>query len=127
MLPNLSAISDNFIRSQPMHILLALNGPTGPHEQPAGQTLTASGQAKHTDPESKMAANMERMRLNPVKYPEAEDDRMEVLHPVRVAGGVSGVSQKVWSFARATHGLELTEPIACYDMETVGMGGHVTG
>jgi len=123
MLPNPTAVSDQFIRTQPMHILLALNGPPASQGPSADNAQPDNSHKKNSDLESRMAANMEKLRTNPVKYAEADDDRMELLHPVRVAGGIGGGSQKVWSFVRETHGLESVVPIVCYDMETVAADG----
>jgi len=127
LLPHLSNMSDHFIRSTKLKQLMELNEAASSAAKAKSSGKEATGSQKHQDPEAKMAANVERLRDNPVEFPAQQDNRMDKLHDIRVAGGIGGGSQEVWKFARSKHGLDGVEAIACYDLETVGMGGHVTG
>lgn len=79
-----------------------------------------------TDPDDRMMQNLEDMRINPVAVAAGCDDRLEHLHIARFLGGPVCSSQQLWLMARDRLGATGVEPLAAYDMDSIGLGGVVT-
>jgi len=117
-------MSDDFLWVMDISVLMQLNGPS---QQAAPAVSATEKQApKSIDPETKMALNLERLKDNPTTYESEQDNRIDTFHRIRWAGGPACGSQGVWAHTRSSNPLDGVEPIAAYDMETIGLGGHVT-
>lgn len=133
-LPNLSHLSDNYIRSTDPSLLLALNATAAGHNAVAHSAAAAAAAAAHyagvarpsQDPAVKMAKNLETLRDNPTKVLEGLDNRVDVLHPARFLPGVVCSSKKLWLAAREVIGMDGLLPLATCDMVAAGLGNCVT-
>jgi hypothetical protein len=136
LLPNLQAMSDQFMASADTAMLIQLNAAAAPIQQHqpfdyATAAAHAAAAAQHvpgqapTDPSVRMAKNLENMKGNPIVILEGRDDRITTLHPARFLGGTVCGTKKLWRTARDHIPLEGIEPLATYDF-SIGLGGCIT-
>jgi hypothetical protein len=78
------------------------------------------------DPGTKMAKNLEQLRLSPVTVPAGLDDRISQLHCARFLAGAVASGINVWLYARKIIGLDGLLPLANYDLACIGLAGSVT-
>jgi hypothetical protein len=139
ILPNLKDMSDHFLSSTPMATLLQINEQARPAPQAAdmqaAMLAAAAAAAQYNfaqfapaaqDPGTKMAKNLEKLRLTPVTVPEGLDDRISQLHCARFLAGAVASGINVWLYARKIIGLEGLLPLANYDLACIGLAGSVT-
>jgi len=143
LLPNLSGMSDAFLRSSSTATLLQLNAahsggagaaPAFDFSMAAAQVAAAAVAAAQqnqpgtnaNDPSVKMFKNLEQIRNNPKKVDAGTDDRVSTLHPARFLGGMVCSTKKIWKMARENIPLEGIDPLATYDFSSVGLGGCIT-
>ncbi len=95
--PNLKNLSDSFISSTPMQVLLQMNqqAQQAPEQSDMQASMLAAAAAAvqysqmagfnptAQDPGVKMAKNLEKLKSNPVTIPEGQDDRVSILHCAR--------------------------------------------
>jgi hypothetical protein len=138
--PNLKNLSDSFISSTPMQVLMQMNQQAQQAPQAADMQaamLAAAAAAVQysqmagfnptaQDPGVKMAKNLEKLRSNPVTVPEGLDDRINILHCGRFLGGAVTSGTGLWLMARKVIGLEGLTPLANYDLACMGLSGSVT-
>jgi hypothetical protein len=138
--PNLKNLSDSFISTTPMQVLLQMNQQAQQAPQQADMQaamLAAAAAAVQysqmagfnptaQDPGVKMAKNLEKLRTNPVTIPEGLDDRISILHCARFLGGAVTSGPALWLMARKVIGLEGLTPLANYDLACIGLSGSVT-
>jgi uncharacterized membrane protein YgcG len=143
LLPNLSGMSDAFLRSSSTATLLQLNAaqaggggasPAFDFSIAAAQVAAAAVAAAQqnpsggtaNDPSVKMFKNLENIRNNPTKIDAGTDDRVSTLHSARFLGGMVCTTKKIWKTAREHIPLEGIDPLATYDFSSVGLGGCIT-
>ena len=91
--------------------------------------LTDLGKSKVSDSKvlsNKMAATVEMLQNFPVQVEGGEDNCFGEVHKSRFLRGFVGDSQSLWDQARAHLGNEGLEPIANYEMVSLGVGDLLT-
>ncbi len=139
LFPNLKGLSDAFLASTPMTVLLQMNqqsqqAPQATDMQAAMIAAAAAAQYSQLagfnptvqDPGVKMAKNLEKLKASPVTIPEGLDDRISILHIARFLGGAVTSGPALWLMARKVIGLEGLTPLANYDLACIGLSGSVT-
>jgi hypothetical protein len=138
--PNLRGLSDSFLASTPMSVLLQMNQQSQQAPQAsdmqAAMIAAAAAAAQYSqlagfnptvqDPGVKMAKNLEKLRTSPVTIPEGQDNRISILHSARFLGGAVTSGTGLWLEARKVIGLEGLTPLANYDLACIGLSGSVT-
>jgi hypothetical protein len=138
--PNLKNLSDAFISSTPMQVLLQMNqqAQQAPQQSDMQAAMLAAAAAAvqysqmagfnptTQDPGVKMAKNLDKLKSNPVTIPEGQDDRINILHCARFLGGAVTSGTALWLMARKVIGLEGLTPLANYDLACIGLAGSVT-
>ena len=90
-------------------------------------SITAQADAKKkSEPEDRVSQNLEELKRKPVVVQAGTDDRNSQLHSSRFLGGHVCSNRILWQKAREVLGEKGVEPLANFDLGSVGLGGHVT-
>ena len=73
----------------------------------------------------KLQKNLEKIKKNPVKIEAGEDNRSNKLHSSRFIGGHICQNSDIWLQARESVGISGLDPISRYDVDGVGLSGHI--
>jgi hypothetical protein len=73
-----------------------------------------------------LSANFEKLQNFPAKVEGGEDDCLGLAHPARFLRGYVGDTQELWKQARQEWGPEGIEPVANYEVGTLGIGDQLT-
>ena len=115
-LPALADMSDEFMLYTPLDYLLRLN------EQ--GQMRERFEKSKSAD--DKLASNQDNMDFTWTLVESASDNRSSIISAARFLPGATKSGQEMWLLAREAIGKDGHIPVACYDMASCGLTGHVT-
>ncbi len=91
--------------------------------------LTAMGRQKVSSSRllsNVLSANFEQLQNFPTKVEEGVDNCLGKAHPSRFLRGYVGDSQELWQQAREVWGANGIEPIANYEVGSLGMGELLT-
>jgi hypothetical protein len=114
--PRLREFSDNFLKSRTMEELLKIES----------TSIKVKEAERRGDAEERLSLNKQNLETNAVWIERAKDDRWSTLHPARFLAGAACSTKKMWLSARATTDVSGHNPVANYDLTSVGMGGFVT-
>jgi len=114
--PRLREFSDNFLKSRTMEELLKIES----------TSIKVKDAERRGDAEERLSLNKQNLETNAVWIERAKDDRWSTLHPARFLAGAACSTKKMWLSARATTDVNGHNPVANYDLTSVGMGGFVT-
>jgi hypothetical protein len=73
-----------------------------------------------------LSANFEKLQNFPANVERGEDDCLGLVHPARFLRGYVGDTQELWRQAREEWGPEGIEPVANYEVGTLGIGDLLT-
>ena len=114
--PNLSDFPDHIIKDMDFQTIHQLN-----------VSIAAQADAKRkSEPEDRVSQNLEELKKKPTAIPAGIDDRNSQLHSSRFLGGPVCSNKLLWQRAREILGEKGVEPLANFDLGSVGLGGHVT-
>ena len=119
LVPQLAHLSDEYILSQPIDALYRLSR----EEKQAATQAENSKAAKGL--EIRMHANAKKANDNPI-FVEGWDNRFSMLHPARFLPGAGVPVTALWLEARKIWGIEGTDPIGNFDVETISCSGCVS-
>ncbi len=114
--PRLKEFSDSFLRGRSMDELLKIES----------TSLKLKDAERRGDAEDKLAVNKQNLENNAIFVEGGKDDRWNLLHKGRFLAGAACSSKKFWLAARAAVDINGHDPVASYDLSSVGMGGFVT-
>lgn len=112
----LSDFSDEFLRGRSIDEILRIES----------TSIRIRDAERSRETEDRLASNKANLLTKFYDVPAGKDNRCTVLHPARFLPGVACTAQQQYIAARQVIGLNSPPPLACYDMASVGMGGHVT-
>ena len=113
---NLNDFPDHIIRDMDFQTIHQLN-----------VSIAAQADAKKkSEPEDRVSQNLEELKRKPVVVQAGTDDRNSQLHSSRFLGGPVCSNRILWQKAREVLGEKGVEPLANFDLGSVGLGGHVT-
>jgi len=112
----LQDFSDSFIRGTPVGDLMKIET----------TALKMKEMEKAKDALDRLAANKTALSSTFTVVTEGRDNRWNVLHPARFLGGAGCSATKLWLAAREVLGLQSLAPLGNYDLEAVGLAGHVS-
>jgi hypothetical protein len=114
--PHLHEAPDDFLRSQSYGELAKANA-----------ALAKSAKAAtHKALDKKLATNFRELRTKRIRIDAGEDDCTTLLHPARFLPGIAGPVNTLWSQAQQVLPDEGYRPLACYDLDTFGLGSQVS-
>ena len=73
----------------------------------------------------KLQKNHEKAKSKPTQIKAGEDNRSDVLHEARFLGGHTCKNTEIWLQARKSIGITGLDPIAHYDIDSVGMNDRI--
>ena len=73
----------------------------------------------------KLQKNHEKCKSKPVQVKSGEDNRADILHEARFLGGHTCKNAEIWIQARKKIGITGLDPIAHYDIDSVGMNDRI--
>jgi hypothetical protein len=73
-----------------------------------------------------LSVNFEQLQNFPVRVERGEDDCLGIAHPARFLRGYVGDSQALWKQAREVWGPHGIEPVANYEVGSLGLGDQLT-
>jgi hypothetical protein len=111
--PHLSDFPDLVVRDMNYETIHQLNNSIG----------AQSEAHRKAEPNERVLHNLNALQ-KPV--PAGQDNRNTILHPARFLGGPVCSNQRLWQQAREYLGPQGVEPLANFDLRTIGLGGHVT-
>jgi len=114
-LPILSTMPESLLRKMDVPKLLALN-----------EALKGEDKGVKKTEAAKLSSFRDQAIRCPTKVAAGLDDRFKILHAARFLGGAACDAQALWLEARTVLGESGITPLACYDMDAIGMGGAVT-
>jgi hypothetical protein len=114
--PRLKEFSDSFLRGRSMEELLKIES----------TSLKIRDAERRGEAEDRLANNKQNLEASAVFVEGSRDDRCGTLHKGRFLAGAACSSKKFWLAARAAIDVTGHEPVANYDLSSVGMGGFVT-
>lgn len=114
--PHLQESPDDFLRSQSYGELAKANA-----------ALAKSAEsASYRALDKRLAANFRELKTKRIKIEAGEDDCATILHPARFLPGIAGPVNTLWLQAQQNLPDEGHRPLACYDMDTFGLGSQVS-
>ena len=110
---NLKHHSDDTFRSLSITELIRLDSKLG-KDSKSSKKLT-----------EKLQKNHENAKKKPTQVKAGEDNRADLLHDARFLGGHTCKNEEIWLKARKTIGITGLDPIAHYDVDSVGMNDRM--
>jgi hypothetical protein len=112
----LSDYTDSFIRHATPECLVKLEA----------TNLKMKEAERVRDVDERLAQNRAAASTHPKEIGPGLDDRCSILHEARFLPGAVCSTSKLWLAARQVLGLSGADPLANYDMASVGLGGQTT-
>jgi hypothetical protein len=114
--PHLQDSPDDFLRSQSYGELAKANA----------AIAKATESASHRALDKRLATNFRELKTKRIKIEAGEDDCATLLHNARFLPGIDGPVNTLWIRAQQSLPDEGHRPLACYDMDTFGLGSQVS-
>jgi len=114
--PRLKEFSDEFLRARTMEELLKIES----------TSMKLKDAERRGDVEDKLSTNKQNLEANAIWVERGRDNRWSTLHSARFLAGAACSTKKLWLGARAAMDINGHDPVANYDLASVGMGGFVT-
>ncbi len=73
----------------------------------------------------RLSRNLDFAKTHPTQVPAGPDNRSDLLHSARFLGGHLCKHTTVWLQARGCLGLQGPDPVSRYDIDALGLGGHI--
>jgi hypothetical protein len=114
--PHLHDAPDDFLRSQSYGDLAKANA----------AIAKSTEAATHKALDKRLATNFRELKTKRIKIAAGEDDCASLLHEARFLPGIAGPVNTLWLRAQQVLPDEGHRPLACYDLDTFGLGSQVS-
>ena len=114
--PRLKEFLDEFLQARSMDELLKIES----------TCMKLKDAERRGDVEEKLSMNKQNLEVSSVTLAAGSDNRWSVLHRGRFLAGAACSTKKLWLSAREVIDVTGHNPVANYDMASVGLGGFVT-
>jgi len=113
--PNLSEFSDEFLQGRTLDELLRIES----------TSLRIKDAERARETEDRLSSNKAAMLDRFFEVEPGKDNRSTELHPARFLPGMACSAVSQFIAARKVLGLSSPPALGCYDMTSIGMGGHI--